>query len=786
VNRQNAILAIFVLSGSAGLVYEVVWARQLVLVFGNTTQAVSTILTGFFAGLAIGSVIGGRIADRSRSALRLYGLLELALVAVVLLTPLLFQLVRLAYQAGFDSLEGSPTALTLLRFGLALVSLAPATVLMGATLPSLSRYLARRRDDLGAAFGRLYMANTVGAIVGTLVAGLVAIEVLGLTLTLVAGAVCSGTAGLFALLLDWRIGPLEPLRATQAAHGEPTAATSPAGSVDRTLRRLALAASFVSGLTSIGYQVLWTRLLSSGTGNSTYVFTLILAFFLLGIAFGAAVITSRPPARGRVVRALAATQLAIGLLALLGIVATGGRLLTLGFAEKVLIVVVPATIAIGLSLPLASNLVGSSDESVGRDTGLLLAVNTAGIIVATFVVPFALVPRVGSPATVALFALVNLAFAVLLAAADPSTEAGRSRAICAARNALVGIAAIGIAGWSGAIVDPAVTSIERDGELWETAEDEIASVQAGRLGNHAHLWVGGTSMTALTVDARLMPALPTMLRPEARRLLVIAFGMGSSYRTGLLLGHVVDGVELVPSIPDMFRHYYPDAEGVLADPRGRVHITDGRNFAELTDDIYDIVVVDPPPPIRSSGTAVLYSREFYEATAARLAPAGVMMEWMPFDQTVDEFRAHVRTFRAVFPEVVLAFGPGGFGVFMLGSREPLSFDEAAVRHVLRRPGVLEDLSSAHDSPVSTEDGWAALIPGLVWASGDGVTRFAGEGALITDDRPLTEYFLLRSLFSPPSPPMGRESLLQAVAPADQALIDWISVVERRRPARRSG
>ena len=129
---RRAVLAIFVLSGAAGLIYEVVWARQLVLVFGNTTQAISAILTGFFGGMAIGSAVGGRVADRVRRPLRLYGALELVLVVIVLLTPITFRLLHEVYRGAFSSLETSPGLLALVRFGLSLLALGPATVLMGA------------------------------------------------------------------------------------------------------------------------------------------------------------------------------------------------------------------------------------------------------------------------------------------------------------------------------------------------------------------------------------------------------------------------------------------------------------------------------------------------------------------------------------------------------------------------------------------------------------------------------------------------------------------------------
>src|SRR5260221_1479129 len=148
------IMAIFVLSGAAGLIYEVVWSRQLVLVFGNTTQAVSTILTGFFGGMAVGSFAGGRVADRVRNPLRLYGVIELVLVVVVLLTPVSFRFLHEVYRGVFPAIEGQPIVLALIRFVLAILALAPATVLMGATLPTLTRQLTRHRH-LSAAFGRL-------------------------------------------------------------------------------------------------------------------------------------------------------------------------------------------------------------------------------------------------------------------------------------------------------------------------------------------------------------------------------------------------------------------------------------------------------------------------------------------------------------------------------------------------------------------------------------------------------------------------------------------------------
>src|SRR4051812_18175820 len=278
MRRSAPVYLIFVLSGAAGLIYEVVWARQLVLVFGNTTQAVSAILTGFFGGMAIGSVVGGRVADRVRSPLRLYGILELILVVVVVLTPVMFRALHEIYRGAYGSLSEQPVELGLVRFVLALLALAPATIFMGATLPTLSRHLTRgRAADLGREFGRLYAANTLGAIFGTAISGFLLIELLGLTGTLVVGAICSLTAGVAAIVLSRRRGAedfapeptvvetiaLEPLpaiaeepvaapdisaRATRSTTSMPRAG-APSEPVPG--RSIALAVAFVSGLTSL-------------------------------------------------------------------------------------------------------------------------------------------------------------------------------------------------------------------------------------------------------------------------------------------------------------------------------------------------------------------------------------------------------------------------------------------------------------------------------------------------------------------------------------------------------
>ena len=243
-----------------------------------------------------------------------------------------------------------------------------------------------------------------------------------------------------------------------------------------------------------------------------------------------------------------------------------------------------------------------------------------------------------------------------------------------------------------------------------------------------------------------MPVLPLMANPDATDALIVAFGMGSSYRSALIAGLDVEAVELVPSVVDMFGYYYPDASAYAEHPNGRIVVADGRNHLELSGKRYDIIVTDPPPPIESSGASVISSKEYYEAGRDHLNPGGIMMQWTPHGTDRGEFERHLRTFAAVFPEVLVMRGPGGYGNFFLGSETPIVLTDKGIREVLERPGVLDDISSAFDSPASRLEGWAAEIHSLVTVTNDQVQARAGTGPLITDDRPLPEYFLLRRLF----------------------------------------
>ncbi len=776
---KQIILLVFMLSGFAGLVYEVVWARQLVLVFGNTTQAISAILTGFFGGMAIGSVLGGRIADRTRSPLRMYAILEFLVVVGVLITPIAFGGLREVYRGAFGMLETSPLLLALVRMGLAIVVLGPATVFMGASLPTLSRHLVKDHTKLGEQFGELYMANTVGAIYGALIAGVVLIELFGLNQTLLVGAACSAMAGFIALWLSRRVGPqaATPAAATQTAAtqtAEPAPGIGPrpgTSTVREALSRprLALIVAFVSGLTSLGYQSLWNRTLSSGTGSSNYVFTAILVFFLTGIAIGSYLFSRHLSRSVNPVAILGLAEVALAVLVLGTLGIETNFFAALPLALQLLFVVAPATLIMGIVFPMSSMLVADSDARVGTSAGLLLGSNTLGALCGTFVVPFVLMPILTTPRSIVLLAAVNAltGLGLLLVAGPRRIRFHGSARLVASAAAVAAVVLMVVP--NQLVADPLINRATRDGErILASSEDNVAPVQAASRALAASplaLYVGGTGMTGVTVETRMMAHLPLMANPRATSMGVIAFGMGSSYRSALMDGLNTEAVELVPSVPGMFGYFYPDAAAVLANPKGNIVIADGRNFLELTSHKYDLLIVDPPPPMNSSGTGVLFSQEFYQAGRARLNSGGLMMEWEFSGQTVAELRSQVRTFHSVFPYVTLVMSVGiSQGVFMLGSDKPIELTPAGIAAVLSKPGVVADLGGAPDSPPGIDSAakWQNYILGRVWISDARVAAFAAGGTLITDDHPYTEYDLLRHLIGPYSPRATEEELLNAM------------------------
>jgi predicted membrane-bound spermidine synthase len=866
--RRGLILALFVGSGAAGLIYQVVWSRELVLVFGNTTQAVSTIVTAFMAGLGFGSLAGARWAGRSARPLRLYGALELGVAIFAVLLPFAFDDLAEVYRGAYPGLLDNTVALTAVRFALALAAVAPATFLMGATLPLLVRHLVRTLDETGARLGELYAANTTGAVTGTVIAGFVLIEFLGLRLTSYVAVALNLIAGLGALALsraatrrsadgdhsaelgaggrkeDRAIaseGEFHPVDEDAHAVGGPDEAMAERPHAPRWA---ILLATFVSGFVALALEVLWTRMLSEGTGSSIYIFTTILAIFLAGIAIGSAAYRRWSNARRDRAGTLGICLAVVGALAQATVVLGSGVVGTVPFVVRTVVVLLPATILMGYAFPLAGRLVTPSAKAAGGSVGLLYAANTAGSILGSFSAAFILAGTLGTNGSVLLLGGLNLLVGAALLLADPvwharaygaSTAASATRELGGstrpnaatangdgarsgngvtaagspttasagttatatgdtpgsgngsgpavnadgparrgdgrrARVAAAAFTVLAVLGLVASSIDLPITRTATENRLRSLglpvthAEDELATVDTvGGPAAKRRLLIGGVGVTSLTVDTKLMGYLSKALRPQAQDFLVIAFGMGSTYRSGLELGMRTDAVELSPTVPSRMPVFFSDASRYLDNPDGRVITSDGRNYVRLSRDTYDLIAVDPAPPIESAGSVVLYTREFLTEGKARLRPGGVFLLWMPYALPMDDLKAHVRTFHNVFPHVRLLLSPGGHGMFMLGSDAPLRFDDQSILQALGNQQAINDLADSPDYPRTDGPGWVQAVHRAEWLADDQVTAFTGPGSEITDDRPRSEYFLWRRAFMSDKAYVN-EQMLRAATP----------------------
>ena len=419
-STATVVLGFFLLSGATSLVYEVLWLRQLILIFGSTQFATSTVLSTFMGGLALGAFLAGRLLGRSRvRPLLSYGVLEIGIGLYALAVPVLFRGLTPAYQAIWNAgASENFFALSLAKFaGIALVLL-PPTVLMGASLPLLAREVADDPERIGGKVGRLYAVNTFGAVLGTFVAGFVALPTVGMRTTLVVTAIVNVLLGAGAILYAGRLGrfvpPVEP-----PTRARPIRATSSAV-------RLVLLVFAISGMGALVLEVAWTRVLALVMGSSVYAFSLMLLAFLIGLASGGAFFSrwlGRRP-RADPVRLLAILLGGAGLLAyattfLFGLLprlfgeiyfAWNPGAETLLALQLVfgLLIMFPATFALGGIFPTVLQIHARSLEGVAGSVGVVYASNTLGTIIGAALAGFVLIPRLGVQPTVLSIAAIEL------------------------------------------------------------------------------------------------------------------------------------------------------------------------------------------------------------------------------------------------------------------------------------------------------------------------------------------------------------------------------------------
>ena len=736
---------IFFLSGTAGLIYEVVWVRKLVLVFGSSTQSVVAVISAFLGGLALGSLLWGKWSDKKSPAqlIRWYVYLELG---TALTASLSFPLIERSVKFYAYLSDGSNTSAGVLvaKFLMATIILLPPTTLMGGTLPLLIGVVQNRLGKLDRSLSFLYAINTFGGVVGVLAAGFFLLELVGLKGTLWIAVGINLIVGLTASGITCT--PTTP-------PAPPTTPTTPPA--HRTSDALIYLYTGLSGLISIAYEVLWTRALTPTTGTFIYAFALILAIYLTGIALGSVLYYNLLTRRLNPAATFAASQIGIGLCAIVSVVLMS-NLFSFSPMFIILGVLLPGAICMGVSFPAASALL-KNNEQVGKRTGWLYGSNTFGSIIGGLLASFILIPSIGTSSSILLLATGNLLLAIASLYAPKQKVRLRSVVVAAS---LAALSLWLFLGQRGSLYERGVQQkidwLNNHEGTYSFKEDEVASVFGVRgTDGSTGLYIDGIQTTAKQLETKLMAHLPLALHPSPQRVLVIAFGMGTTFRSTLLHHLPTDVVELSRSVPKMFPLFYRDAQQVLANPQGRVIINDGRNYAALTKQKYDVVIIDPPPPFNAAGTTVLYAQEFYQQLNQHLQPGGLVSQWLYFDSRYDDIAMAVKSFTSTFPYAVAFQSPGSTeGIYLIGSAAPIKLDPAQLSQRFASPMVVNDLAEVGGRLTGND------ILNLLIANQANLPLFTKDFPPITDDRPRTEYFLLRHLLT--QQPLATGALLRSL------------------------
>lgn len=757
-------------SGAASLVYQLLWIKQLSLVVGVEVYAVTIAVSAFFAGLAVGGAWLGRVADRLHRPLRLYAWLE-GLVAVLAVASTLL----LAHSAAaFAWLELHVGWFAwLLPF--ALVGM-PA-IAMGGTLPVLVR--ASARDSVARTGGRLYAANTAGAIAGVLLAPFVLLPALGVQGSALAAAFINLLAAVVALALD-RSAPL----AMSAPPREDVAVSVPNA-------RLALVLYAIAGGIALGYEVVWSQTVVQFMSTRAFAFAMMLAVYLVGLMAGSA-IYARYAERMRDAWTAFGVLIALaGLVALLQVSwlgpwlgeaqaalaaqmaqATGNRLVAMcaRFALAAAAIVLAPTVLLGAAFPAVLRLCAGPASS-GKGVGSALALNTLGGIVGTTLTGFVLVPVFGLIRTLGMLAVAAALVGLVAVFAGRAPREGRRWLV----------PAIGLCTLAMAVLTPAdklatLLAQARGGEVSyydESRGGTVAVLAQGRGESTFHrLYIQGVSNSGDTLPSqrymRLQALLPLIIHQgEPRSALVIGFGTGITAgalsRYPGLTSRVV--AELLPSVVRAAPQFQGNYGAGSTDTGLDIRLRDGRRELLRSTQRYDMITLEPPPP-SAAGVVNLYSRDFYQLAASRLNAHGLVAQWWPIaTQNDEDSRAMVRAFLDVFPHATL-WTTELHEMLLVGSLDHIELDATQIEQRFNQPSVAASLREVGiASPGALLATWVADRAAL--------DRYAGDTAPVTDDRPNIEYAtwvrrdeILRVLpelvtLQTPPPVRGASAALQA-------------------------
>ena len=715
---RSLLLVIFLFSGATSLVYETLWSRQLHLVFGVSQLAIATLLAAFMAGLALGGFFAARWAGRIKRPLLVYAGLEAFIGLYALAFPYILQASTPLYLSFWRTYEPSPLGFGIFQFLLQGVLLLPPTILMGATLPVLSRFVARSNEEAGAQIGRLYGANTIGAVIGTGLAGFYLLPTFGLHTTTVWTAAANGVLALAAAALSAGAIPLEKDASGQAALPD---------EFDAVHRKLWLIAA-LAGFAALLSEVAWFRLIGLLIGGSAYAFSVMLLAFLLGIGLGgwaggpAADRSYRAGGRALVLKHLGLIQIAVASFAYLAMWAYGelpfvfAQLFT--WVEENLVwlwpakitlsltVMLPPALFMGATFPYIVRAAAGDPDKLNQPVGRIYGMNTLGSILGAALGGLFLLPALQVQGSVLFASSVNLINALLaltaLGAAGKIKIKSREYNVPIYIVVLILLFQVARPPWNPLLMTSGIFQYVSDMKPEQRTRGGILSyyvspyellyyeeglstvVTVAKKWEGSNIWMANNGKVDASSHSDfdtqvLISHIPLSLKPAPQKTLVIGYASGITLGAVTLHEQVggIDVVELEPAIIRGSKYFADYNFSPLEDPRVNLILNDGRNHLLLAEDqTYDLIISEPSNPWLS-GVSNLFTDEFYKMGKTKLKPGGVWAQWVQMYAMVPEdVQSLLKTFAGNYQHVLL-FRINQNDLLMVGSEEPIPLDIAS-------------------------------------------------------------------------------------------------------------
>ena len=781
-NRSLVFFILFFVSGLCALIYEIIWQRMLVLVFGSTVYATTTILVSFMGGLSLGSYLAGKYSAKFKSPIFIYGVIELLIGLFALIFPFLVNQSTMLYVVLYKNVHSNRYFFIIVRFLMLLIILLIPTSLMGATLPTISKGIVSSQNKKGYYTGLLYAFNTIGSVIGVLFATFYSIEKFGLRNTTYIAA----TLNIVIFFVIFIFPKYRNFKLEDSFNLQIKGKTNELSYENREILIVIIYA--ISGFSALSLEVLWTRELVFLLGMDSYAFGTMLSAFLFGIAIGSFVISKLIEKIKNLYLMFGLLEIGIALTTLLNFIFIPGlydlkqgiylesnyNLFTFvlsGYVLTLILMMLP-TLMMGAIFPIVIQIYKAKNGQISTTIGNVYSINTLGSILGALVTGFIMVPLFGVINSFKIIISVNIILGSILIYifVIPKIRNRYIGYIYILFSIMVTTVFFVFIPISKEIVKYSYIMKNKKNKLLYYSEDAYAAVSVVDVVNTGRRLYVDSGLAADTSrfdmpSHKLIVHIPLLIQNNPKTALVIGFGMGETSYSITTYSVQVDAVEISKGEIKANKYFYDVNHHVLDNPLLKLTIDDGRNYLLTHDKKYDLISVGIIHPGISANSAGFYGKDFYEQCLSRLTNNGIISQWVPtHGLSLNAFKIIIKTFIDIFPYSTMWFKYTDNFVILLGSKRPLKIDYNTYIEKFKNQKIFNDLKT-----VDMAD--PLVLLDSLWMGKNELRRFSKDAKITSDNFPILEFLAAKSFNK-----NGLE-ILQAISDDHMDVMNYITNID---------